>query len=168
MKPSVSGMKHPVARPPKNCIIKGIGRLVQNGVSNEITAKPIEAAINTRRGPKAAASQIETRVINIWAEVCAVVIQAPSSNPAPTAPRISDSPKVDSRPLRVEMNVPSSTPRRPSQGIFAGGVIPCGETTSEGVASRGVLIFATRRERRCSPPLTDQARADRQVRPRRQ
>src|ERR1700730_2690326 len=68
-----------------------------------------------------APSQIATRVISICATVWAVEIHAPSSKPACTAPRMSASPSVDRRVLRVEMNVPSSTAKRPSQGMEVGG-----------------------------------------------
>src|SRR5216684_2706727 len=68
-----------------------------------------------------APSQIATSVISICATVWAVEIHAPSSKPACTAPRISASPSVDRRVLRVEMNVPSSTAARPSHGMEVGG-----------------------------------------------
>src|ERR1700736_3675028 len=68
-----------------------------------------------------APSQIATSVISICATVWAVEIHAPSSKPACTAPRMSASPSVDRRVLRVEMNVPSSTAKSPSQGMEVGG-----------------------------------------------
>src|SRR5712671_3884689 len=67
-----------------------------------------------------APSQIATRTISICATVWAVEIHAPSSKPACTAPRMSARPSVDRRVLRVEMKVPSSTARRPSQGMDVG------------------------------------------------
>src|SRR5580700_2883667 len=121
MKLRVSGMKKPLASPPRNCIVMSIGKLAQYGMSNEITAKVIDAQMRTRRGPYAAPIHTAMRVTNIWATVCAVVIQAPSSKPAPTAPRMSARPKVDSRPFKVEMKVPSRTATSPSHGIEVGG-----------------------------------------------
>ena len=80
------------------------------------TLRSARAAVR-RRFP----SRWPAGVTNICASVCAVVIHAPSSKPAPTAPRMSARPKVDNRPFRVEMNVPMSTARRPSQGMRVGG-----------------------------------------------
>src|SRR3954454_6777649 len=68
-----------------------------------------------------------TRVISIWATVCAVEIHAPSSNPACTARRISARPSVDSRVLRVEMKVPINTAVKPSHGNDVGGVAGAGK-----------------------------------------
>src|SRR3984957_13131916 len=121
MKLKVSGMKNPVARPPRNCIVNSVGRLGEKGVSREMSANATEAPINTRRGPKVAPIQTAGIVTSIWAAVCAVVIHAPSSNPAPTAPRMSARPNVDNRPFRVDMNVPISTAMSPSQGMEVGG-----------------------------------------------
>src|SRR6266404_6009243 len=75
-----------------------------------------------------APSQMATRVISICATVWAVEIQAPSSKPACTAPRMSASPRVERRVLRVEMKVPSSTAARPSHGmdVGAGGDVAAG------------------------------------------
>src|ERR1700679_2375556 len=81
----------------------------------------MDAPIKIRRGPYAAPNQIAANVTNICATVCAVVIHAPSSKPAPTAPRISARPNVDSRPFNVDMNVPMSTATSPSHGIEVGG-----------------------------------------------
>src|SRR3954468_17287180 len=67
-----------------------------------------------------------TRVINIWATVCAVEIHAPSSNPACTAPRMSARPRLDSRVLRVDMNVPINTAVKPSHGNDVGGAAAAG------------------------------------------
>src|SRR5258708_36164179 len=117
MKLKVSGIKNPVARPPKNCIVNNVGRLGEKGVSKDMSANAMEAPIKTRRGPKVAPIQTAGTVMSIWAAVCAVVIQAPSSNPAPTAPRMSARPNVDNRPFRVDMNVPMSTATSPSQGM---------------------------------------------------
>src|SRR5580698_439885 len=113
---SVSGMKKPEAAPPRNCSASSQLKVVAEGVINEITAKEIEAAISTRRGPKMAPNPTAAKVTDICATVCAVVIHAPSSKPAPTAPRMSASPKVDSRAFRVDMNVPISTATSPSHG----------------------------------------------------
>jgi hypothetical protein len=44
-------MKHPDARPPRNCIASNIDSDVEYGVSREMTANPSEAPISTRRGP---------------------------------------------------------------------------------------------------------------------
>jgi hypothetical protein len=67
--------------------------------------------------------------MNICPTVCAVVIHAPSSKPAPTAPRMSARPKVESRPFKVEMNVPISTANKPSHGIEVGGDASVGAMT---------------------------------------
>src|ERR1700758_2480173 len=88
----------------------------------------MEAAVRTRRGPKAAPIHTAGTVTNIWAAVCAVVIHAPSSNPAPTAPRISARPNEERRVLSVEMKGPRSTARSPSHGIAVGGVASVGAT----------------------------------------
>src|ERR1700675_2236829 len=117
----VSGMKNPVARPPKNCIVNNVGRLGEKGVSKEMSANAMEAPIKTRRGPKVAPIQTAGTVMSICAAVCAVVIHAPSSNPAPTAPRMSARPNVNSRPFKVEMNAPMSTANSPSHGIAVAG-----------------------------------------------
>src|SRR5271170_3156712 len=121
MKLKVRGMKNPDANPPRNCIANSVGRVGEYGVNREITANAMEAPINTRRGPKALPIQTAASVMNIWAVVCAVVIHAPSSYPAPTAPRMSAKPNVESLPLRVDMNVPMRTARSPSQGMDVGG-----------------------------------------------
>src|SRR5271169_6664402 len=126
MKLKVSGMKNPVARPPKNCIVNSVGRLGEKGVSKEMSANAMEAPINTRRGPKAAPIQTAGMVMSICAAVCAVVIHAPSSNPAPTAPRMSARPKFDSRPFSVDMNVPMRTATSPNHGMELGGVASVG------------------------------------------
>src|SRR5271165_940737 len=121
MKLRVSGMKNPEANPPRNCIANSMDRVGDNGVNSDIAANAIEAPINTRRGPKAAPIQTAASVMSIWAAVCAVVIHAPSSKPAPTAPRMSARPYVESRPFRVDMNVPMSTAKSPSHGMEVGG-----------------------------------------------
>src|SRR5580692_2110023 len=121
MKLKVSGMKKPVAKPPKNCIVNNVGRLGEKGVSRDMSANAMDAPMSTRRGPKVAPIQTAGTVMSIWAAVCAVVIQAPSSNPAPTAPRMSARPNVDNRPFSVDMNVPMSTAMSPSHGIEVGG-----------------------------------------------
>jgi hypothetical protein len=79
MKLNVKGMKHPDAKPPRNCSVKNMGKVAEYGVSRDTSAKPMEAPIRTRRGPYAAPIQIEIIVTNICATVCAVVIHAPSS-----------------------------------------------------------------------------------------
>src|SRR5277367_764348 len=114
-------MKKPDARPPRNCIVNNDGRLGEKGVRREMNAKAMDAPINTRRGPKVAPIQTAGTVMSIWAAVWAVVIHAPSSNPAPTAPRMSARPNVDNRPFKVDMNVPMSTARSPSHGMEVGG-----------------------------------------------
>src|SRR5580704_14546568 len=121
IKPSVRGIKNPDANPPKNCMVSNMGSVAESGVSNEITANETEAQIKTRRGPKAVPIHIAASVMNICATVCAVVIHAPSSIPAPTAPRISARPKVDRRPFNVDMKVPIKTAIIPSQGMVVGG-----------------------------------------------
>src|ERR1700730_2561781 len=86
-----------------------------------------------------APSQIATRVISICATVWAVEIHAPSSKPACTAPRMSASPSVDRRVLRVEMKVPSSTAVRPSQGKEVGGAgnVAAGAAAAAPAGGRG-------------------------------
>src|SRR6266404_3916144 len=86
-----------------------------------------------------APSQIATSVISICATVWAVEIHAPSSKPACTAPRMSASPSVDRRVLRVEMNVPSSTAKSPSQGMEVGGAgaVGVGAVAGGGAAPAG-------------------------------
>jgi len=121
MKLKVSGMKKPDAKPPKNCIVSKVGKFGEKGVNKEMSANAMDAPINIRRGPNVAPIQMAGTVMSIWAAVCAVVIHAPSSNPAPTAPRMSARPKVDNRPFRVDMNVPMSTARSPSHGMVVGG-----------------------------------------------
>src|SRR5882672_7973014 len=88
-----------------------------------------------------APSQIATRVTDIWPTVWAVDIHAPSSKPACTAPRMSASPSVDSRVLRVEMKVPMNTAVMPSQGNVVAGA---GTAGAGGVAATaaGTLIYA--------------------------
>ena len=103
-----------------------------------ITANAMEAPIRTRRGPKAAPIQTAMIVTNICAVVCAVVIQAPSSNPACTAPRMSARPNEENRVLRVEMNVPMSTANSPSHGMEVGGETLAGAMMPAG-SRRGVL-----------------------------
>src|SRR5579871_5982389 len=83
---------------------------------NEMTAKAAAASMSTLRVPKMAPNQMATRVTSICATVWEVDIQAPSSKPAWTAPRMSASPRLDSRVLRVEMKVPIRTAVRPSHG----------------------------------------------------
>src|SRR5215469_8217598 len=157
MKLNVSGMKNPLARPLKNCIVRSDVRFGEKGVMIEITAKAIELPIRARRGPKVAPIQTAMTVTNICAAVCAVVIQAPSSNPACTAPRMSARPNEEKRVLRVEMNVPMSTATSPSQGMAVGGVGIVGAMTPREEVRRGsagcpedawmgVLISA------CDPP----------------
>src|ERR1700678_2237102 len=116
----VSGTKKPDAKPAVNCRVSKVGKFGDSGVRMEISPKA-EAAMNrTRLGPNAIPIQTAAGATSIWAADCTVVIQAPSSNPAWTAPRISASPKVESRPFSVEMNVPMSTANKPSQGIWVG------------------------------------------------
>src|SRR5258708_32740202 len=142
MKLKVSGIKNPVARPPKNCIVNNVGRLGERGVGKDMSATSMGAPLKTRRGPKVAPIQTAGTVMSIWAAVCAVVIQAPSSNPAPTAPRMSARPNVDNRPFRVDMNVPMSTARSPSQGMEVGGDGSVGAVKAELGRGAGAFIFA--------------------------
>src|SRR5271168_3716427 len=163
----VRGMKQPDARPPKNCIVSSMGKLVTKGVSNEITANEMEAPINTRLGPKAAPIQTAGIVMSIWAAVCAVVIHAPSSNPAPTAPRMSARPKFDNRPFRVDMNVPMRTATSPNHGMEVGGVANegCERPDPESGAGVGAFISGARLWHRPSLPRTCRAPIDRRDRP---
>src|ERR1700685_2727728 len=160
MKLKVSGIKHPDARPPRNCIVKSIPKLPEYGASKEMTANAMEAPINTRRGPKVAPIQMAASVMNIWAAVCAVVIHAPSSNPAPTAPRMSARPNVENRPLRVDMKVPMSTARSPSQGMEVGGDGSVGAVRPWSGPDLGVFISADRLWRRPLLPPTCLAPVD--------
>src|SRR5713101_1195128 len=96
-----------------------------------------------------APSQIATSVISICATVWAVEIHAPSSKPACTAPRMSASPSVEKRVLRVEMKVPSSTANRPSHGMEVGG----GGRVAVGAAV-GSFIDAHPHAYQLSPPPT--------------
>src|SRR6202034_49079 len=148
MKLKVSGIKHPDARPPRNCIVKSIPKLPEYGASKEMTANAMEAPINTRRGPKVAPIQMAASVMNIWAAVCAVVIHAPSSNPAPTAPRMSARPNVESRPFNVDMNVPMSPAPSPSHGMEVGGEGSVGADKPEGAGGAVAFIGAGRLGRR--------------------
>src|SRR2546423_2744716 len=81
-----------------------------------------------------------TSVINIWATVCAVEIHAPSSSPAGTAPRMAARPRVDSRVLRVDMNVPINTAVKPSHGNEVGGAAAAGKC---GALVGGAVIART-------------------------
>src|ERR1700675_170125 len=65
----VSGMKKPEASPPRNCMVRKLGKVSQNGVSNDTIANKREVQINTRRAPKAAPIQTARSVTNIWATV---------------------------------------------------------------------------------------------------
>src|SRR5579862_4141459 len=112
------------------------------------TAKTTAASTNTLRAPKAVPIQIAIGQTSIWAAVWAVVIQAPSSKPACTAPRMSASPKLDRRVLSVEMNVPNSTPVNPSQGMVVGapgggGAGGTGAPTGGSLADRSVAAGGT-------------------------
>src|SRR5258708_17721454 len=168
MKLKVSGMKKPDAKPPKNCIVNKVGRFGEKGVNKEMSANAMDAPINTRRGPNVAPIQMAGTVMSIWAAVCAVVIQAPSSNPAPTAPRMSARPNVDNRPFRVDMNVPMSTATSPSQGMEVGGDGSVGAVKAELGRGSGAFIFARRLWRLPWLPPTCRAPADPQGQPRRQ
>src|ERR1700730_168656 len=161
MKLKVSGMKNPVARPPKNCIVNNVGRLGENGVSKEMSANAMDAPINTRRGPNVAPIQTAGTVTSIWAAVWAVVIHAPSSKPAPTAPRMSARPNVDNRPFRVEMNVPMSTAMGPSHGMEVGGEGSVGAVKPEPGRGAVAFICARRLWRRPWLPPTSLAPDDR-------
>src|SRR6201987_4105412 len=106
----------------------------------------MEADVRTRRGPKAAPIHTAGTVTNIGAAVCAVVIHAPSSNPAPTAPRISARPNEERRVLSVEMKVPRNTARGPNHGIEVGGdasvraTMPGEGAGAAGDAWKGIFI----------------------------
>src|SRR5882762_641099 len=167
MKLKVSGMKMPDAKPPKNCIVNKVGRFGEKGVNREMSANAMDAPINTRRGPNVAPIQMAGTVISIWAAVCAVVIHAPSSNPAPTAPRMSARPKVDNRPFRVDMNVPMSTARSPSHGMEVGGDGSVGASKTEPGGGAAAFIFAHRPGRRPWLRPTSRAPGDRRVHPHR-
>src|SRR5580700_9572579 len=110
-----------------------------------------------------APSQTATSVINICATVWAVVIHAPSSKPACTAPRMSAIPSDDTRVVRVEMNVPRSTAKSPSQGMEVGG----GGDAAAG-AGVGSLIDAHPSAYLPSRPPTYPAEADPRAHPHRQ
>jgi len=140
----VSGMKKPDARPPKNCIVNNVGKFGEKGLSKEMSANAMDAPINTRRGPNVAPIQTAGTVMSIWAAVCAVVIHAPSSNPAPNAPRMSASPNVDNRPFKVDMNVPMSTATSPSHGMEVGGDGSVGAVRTEPGRGAGAFIYARR------------------------
>ena len=109
-----------------------------------MSANATEAPIKTGRGPKVAPIQTAGTVMSIWAAVCAVVIHAPSSNPAPTAPRISARPKVDNRPFKVDMNVPMSTAMSPSHGMEVAGEGSVGAVRTEPGGGAGAFIYARR------------------------
>src|SRR5277367_3804026 len=132
-------MKKPDARPPRNCIVNNVGRLGEKGVRREMNAKAMDAPIKTRLGPKVAPIQTAGTVMSIWAAVWAVVIHAPSSKPAPTAPRMSARPNVDNRPFKVDMNVPMSTATSPSHGMEVGGDGSIGAVRPE--PDRGAVAF---------------------------
>src|ERR1700730_4089142 len=83
-------------------------------------------------------AQTAIGVMSICAVVWEVVIQAPSSKPAWTAPRMSPSPNVESLPVSVDMKVPSSTAEIPNQGI--GGF--CATATAAGGAPTGAVMDA--------------------------
>jgi len=134
MEQSLDAMKKMGATLVDPADIPTLGKFGDSGVRMEISPKA-EAAMNrTRLGPNAIPIQTAAGATSIWAADCTVVIQAPSSNPAWTAPRISASPKVESRPFSVEMNVPMSTANKPSHGIWVG---PGGKPGGPGGAARG-------------------------------
>ncbi len=94
-----------------------IGRLGENGSINETTANAAAASSSTLRVPYMPPIQMAIGAMSICATACDVVIQAPSSKPACTAPRISESPKVDRRVFTVAMNVPINTAPSPNHGM---------------------------------------------------
>ena len=108
-KPIVSGMNVPEASPLMSWNASTKRRSGENGSSRFEMLKIVAEIIITRRTPNTAPSQDEGGPIIIWPTVKAVVIQAPSSKPACTAPRTSASPNVVMRLSRVEITVPSST-----------------------------------------------------------
>src|SRR5580700_9520348 len=112
-----------------------MGRLIENGSISAMKAKAAAASSRTLRGPNTVPIQIAIGQTSICAMVCEVVIQAPSSKPACTAPRMSASPNEDRRVFSVEMKVPSRTAVKPSQGIFVGGG---GAVVAGGVPGGGV------------------------------
>src|SRR5580698_10985825 len=107
----------------------------------EVAAKAQAATVSTRRGPKARPIQTAAGAINIWATVWAVVIQAPSSKPTCSAPRMSARPKVDSRPVRVEMKAPSRTASSPSHGVRAGGAGQAPDAAAAGAITGPVIAL---------------------------
>jgi hypothetical protein len=113
----------------------------------------------TRRGPNAPPSQAEIGPVIICPTVKAVVIHAPSSKPACTAPRTSARPNVVMRLSSVEMTAPKSTASTPMNGRaeMTGGA--CAETSSGwqrlcgGAAVRVRENSPTRRWAKCQAAL---------------
>ncbi len=99
--------------------------------------------MSTTRAPKAPPSHMAKGRTSIWATVWAVVIQAPSSKPACTPPRMSLSPKVENRPLSVERKVPSRTASSPNQGMGCSG----GAAGEAGAEEAAGALMACRRGR---------------------
>ena len=88
----VSGMKVPELSPPSVCPTSTLVRFGASGISAESTPNTVAETISTRRGPNARPSHAATGPMHICPTVEAVVIQAPSSKPAWTAPRRSARP----------------------------------------------------------------------------
>jgi len=119
----VSGMNVPEARPLISWKARTKLRSGENGSSRLESAKTALEIISSWRGPNTSPSQAEIGPISICPTVNAVVIHAPSSKPAWTAPRTSARPKLVMRPSSVEMIDPSSTARTPMKGrvVMIGG-----------------------------------------------
>ena len=117
----VSGMKVPDASPATAWPTSTLARSGAKGISADASANTEAETISTRRGPNTRPSQAAIGPMHICPTVAAVVIQAPSSKPACTAPRRSASPKVVMRVNRVEITEPSSTAAIPMKGRVQGG-----------------------------------------------
>jgi hypothetical protein len=102
-------MNVPDAMPLTNWKNRTVCRSGESGRSALDSANTEAEIISTRCTPNTAPSQAETGPTSIWPTVSAVVIQAPSSKPACTAPRTSASPNEVMRLSSVEMIEPSST-----------------------------------------------------------
>ncbi len=103
-------------------------RFGENGRRRDEIMKMTHEITSTRRTPNVMPSQGEVGVISICPTVKAVVIQAPSSKPAWTAPRTSARPKLVRRASSVEMTVPKSTASTPIRGRLE--MIGCGRHAS--------------------------------------
>ena len=86
-------------------------------------AKTLHEIMRIRRVPNTIPSQAETGPTIIWPTVSAVVIHAPSSKPAWTAPSTSARPNEVMRLSSVDMTDPKSTAITPMKGrvVMVGG-----------------------------------------------